>query len=148
MSENRSQFPGILLLATILFTSACQLSPVLLDANDPYEDEDVGRLYFHQIRNNPLDPSENTKVLLDGKEITDLNRLDTAGVPQKSGEHEIEFMSLPSNSGLEEMDYKIKKGQELHLYYCQSDGSFHWYSNPVGVQKKKTEGMCQPGVKK
>ncbi len=120
-----------------LLTTGCQVSTKL--AETPDFNEPGGRLFVHQMGQHSTD----TKILIDGQEVKDLKQLDHDGVVQKIGEHEIEFKGLPNDSGLSEIDYRINKNRDLHLYYCETDGSFHWYVRPMGEKPPREKSFCQ-----
>jgi hypothetical protein len=120
----------IFLILNLLILNACQMGPQLSESTDFYEDS--GRFYLHTLGSR----AKVSRVYIDGKEIKDTERLDKEGIVQKAGEHEIEFEGTPMATGLEEIDYKMQKNQDLHLYYCESNQSFHWFA---GLDKKQVE---------
>jgi hypothetical protein len=87
----------------------------------------TGKIYFHKI--NLEKEKSKFEVYLDGKKVNDLDKLDAYGISLPAGQHNLKLKGLSFNPGLEEIKYDLKPNQELHLYYCEEDGSFHNYTN-------------------
>lgn len=121
----------------VMLLMGCQIKPTLSETRD--FNEDSGRVFVHHLQdtNNP-----NTKVMIDGEEVSDLGLLDQFGIKQSEGEHEIEFVDLPLDSGISEIDYKVQKNKDLHLFYCKGNGSFHWFMMPQGKSVSKDKVAC------
>ena len=144
MNKWKRFFKALIVLAPVLLLFlGCQVNPKLSETPD--FNENVGKLYVHQITNKAVNK---TKVFIDGEEIRDLALLDQTGVIQTVGEHEVEFFNLPVDSGISEIDYKIQKNRDLHLYYCQDDGSFHWYMRKSGDSLARVKSICQKATLK
>ncbi len=127
---------------------ACQVSPNLSTTSD-LQDQ-AGRFYFHSVGQSGSGALPETKIYIDKSEYSNLEELDSRGVEQTLGRHEVGFKGRVAPSGLSEIDYNIEKGRHLHLYYCESDGSVHWLSipkdseNPLNM-KKKGQRLCDEG---
>lgn len=141
----KSYFLGIKFLTLFLFIAptlvvflGCQITPQL--SKTPDFNEESGRLFIHRLS---AEATGQPRVLIDGHEVSDLNLLDQFGIVQNEGEHELELFDLPVDSGISEIDYRIKRDRDLHLYYCKEDGSFHWYMNRKGESIGNKVDFCR-----
>lgn len=94
--------------------------------------EETGKFYFHKIKASEEEKikASELEIFIDGQKATDLEVLDKKGIEQREGKHKIDIKGKKINFGLSEIDYNIKRNQELHLYFCESDKSFHSYVFP------------------
>jgi len=120
----KNYFNQLLIVLTItpLILLGCQSSSSSKQVNE------TGKLFFHSINDNFPATNKKIEIVIDGKKIDRYEDLDKRGITQQIGGHEIGFLGLPFDSGLNEIDYNIKKDQNFHLYYCELDGSFHGYT--------------------
>lgn len=100
----------------------------------PEDKEKPGRFYFHSAS---VGFVGDIKIKVDDKEFDEFKKISKYGLDQESGDHKLQFFNLPMDSGLKELAYKIESGKELHLYYCQGDGTFTWTTNKVGKKPLK-----------
>jgi hypothetical protein len=117
---------NIIILLFFLFSSvACQnLKTKRLQTSNK-----KGKVYFHTIKESskPLD----LEVFVDGRKVSDLVKLDKFGLELVEGKHEIDLKVTGFKFALDDIKYNLKKGQELHFYYCENDSSLHTYVFPV-----------------
>ncbi|MEM7646361.1 MAG: hypothetical protein AAF203_05585 [Pseudomonadota bacterium] len=122
---------------TLIVAMGCQVSPRLADT--PNFEEGAGKLFVHQNHK----AQQELKIRVDGQPIDDLNRLDEKGLLQPQGKHAMEFQFPGTNNGISEIDYTIQKDKSSHLFYCHTDGSFHWYMTPLNERPLKITKVCK-----